>query len=51
MSVDQFEVMREGLECIDTGAKTLYVDKKDEVLPVKLNHFIYKKFNRTRKED
>lgn len=51
VSVDQFEDMTKGMECTYTGAKTLYVDKKDEVLPVKLNHFIYKKFNRNRKED
>ena len=51
MSVEQFEDMTKGMECTYNGAKTLYVDKEDEVIPVQLNHFIYKKFNRNRKED
>lgn len=51
LSVEQFEDMTKGMECTYNGAKTLYVDKEDEVVPVQLNHFIYKKFNRNRKED
>ena len=51
LSVEQFEDMTKGMECSYNGAKTLYVDKEHKVAPVQLNHFIYKKFNRKRKED
>ncbi len=51
LSVEQFEDMTKGMECTYNGAKTLYMHKENESKPLQANHFIYKKFNRKRKED